>query len=99
MLKKNDHRPGRGQPVLLISQYCQPLCMSRLTFVSVLHAVPRMFDLERQLLCITLHKNLFRPALEASGYQSFEETDPEPNLTPEGVYQPVPRLVDGRAGG
>ncbi|CAM9116144.1 unnamed protein product [Choristocarpus tenellus] len=69
MLKHNDHRPGRGQPVLLIEQYCQPICMSRLVFVSVLHvrerAVPRMFDLERQLLCSTLHKSLFRPALEA----------------------------------
>jgi len=30
--------------------------------------VPRMFDLERQLLCFVLHESLFLPALQASLY-------------------------------
>ena len=28
---------GPGQPVLLVEQYCQPICYTRRVFISVLH--------------------------------------------------------------
>lgn len=37
MLKSNNHKVGPGQPVLLVEQYCQPVCVTRRVFVSVLH--------------------------------------------------------------
>ncbi|CAN0123824.1 unnamed protein product, partial [Ectocarpus sp. 12 AP-2014] len=43
-------------------------CCTRRVFISVLHIVPRMFDLERQLLCFVLHESLFLPALQTSLY-------------------------------
>lgn len=36
-LKPNSHKIGPGQPVLLVEQYCQPICITRRVFVSVLH--------------------------------------------------------------
>lgn len=36
-LKVNQHKVGPGQPVLLVEQYCQPICYTRRVFISVLH--------------------------------------------------------------
>lgn len=36
-LKTNYHKVGPGQPVLLVEQYCQPVCCSRRVFLSILH--------------------------------------------------------------
>ena len=36
-LKSNRHRVGTAQPVLLVEQYTQAVCMTREVFVSVLH--------------------------------------------------------------
>lgn len=36
-LKNNRHRVGTAQPVLLVEQYTQAVCLTRRVFVSVLH--------------------------------------------------------------
>lgn len=36
-LKANQHKVGPGQPVLLVEQYCQPICYTRRVFISILH--------------------------------------------------------------
>ncbi|CAM9952259.1 unnamed protein product [Scytosiphon promiscuus] len=74
-LKLNTHRVGPGQPVLLVEQYTQSVCCTRRVFISVLHLVPRMFDLERQLLCFVLHESLFLPALRTSLYHRTSAID------------------------
>lgn len=44
-LKINNHKVGPGQPVLLVEQYCQPICCTRRVFISVLHVSARIVRL------------------------------------------------------